>query len=691
MCGICGILKLQESDTELPAVIKNMNDSIKHRGPDDEGYVFFESKTNQHVCAGSSDTQFTAWNTDFEYRPRFTVDEIEKTTYLALGHRRLSVIDLSEAAHQPMCIADNDIWITLNGEIYNYIELRNELITKGYLFISQSDTEVLLYAYKEWGFDCLQKLNGMWSFVIFDRNKNILFGSRDRFGVKPLYYYSDSNLFAFASEQKALLQIPENNIGINESAIFDYLFLNQIELQEEGFFKNIFELKPAHYFIYNIDKQTFSTTKYYELAYQKELASFDASKQLEYQRNTRELIHNAIDLRLQSDIPVGFCLSGGIDSSSIVCMAAEIGKEKKHSQLGDQLITFTAINKSDEFNEAKWAELVAKKTGTEWIKANCTSDDLMNELEKIIYHQDIPLLSTSTYAQYKVMQTAANHGIHILIDGQGGDELFAGYAPFYSAYYSELFCKLKIKTLFSEIKNIVNSPTTLGIYAKSNIKYGIDKLFPKGLKKVMAKQIKVEARYLTADFIKNNKANISFAGEYQLIGTNRLLHKYVTESYLKNLLRWEDRCSMAFSVESRTPFSDDINLIEYIFSLPANYKIYKGWSKSLLRNAMQGILPDAIKNRTDKMGFSTPQQTWLKEINLEMKSRISALMHTDNYVDAHKLLNDWETIFEGNNSKAQDFAWRYMNYLIWKEMFFGEDGRRKTEAGRQSIPIFILI
>lgn len=672
MCGICGILKRSEYEILLPSVIKSMTDSIKHRGPDDEGFALFDLNTKQHICAGSNDTQPTAWKTDYNYSPKHHIEELSNTFQLAIGHRRLSVIDLSEAAHQPMCLVDDDIWITLNGEIYNYIELKDELIKKGYHFISQSDTEVLLNAYKEWGFDCLQKLNGMWSFVIFDRRKNILFGSRDRFGVKPLYYYSDSNVFAFASEQKALLKIPDNNISINESGVFDYLFLNQIEMREEGFFKNIFELKPSHYFVYNINNHSFSITKYYQLAFQNKLSTFDASKQLEYQRKTRELIHNAIEIRLRSDITVGFCLSGGIDSSGIVCMATGINKEKLAKQSGEQLKCFTAINQSDKYNEAKWAELVVNKTKTEWIKANCTSADLMTELEKIIYHQDIPLLSTSTYAQYKVMQTAALHGIHILIDGQGGDELFAGYAPFYSAYYSELICNMKFKTLIDEFKNIGNSPTSFKIYAKSIIKYGIDKILSKSFKKAMAKQIKAEAPYFNSDFIKNNKANISFAGEYQLIGTNKLLHKYFTESYLKNLLRWEDRCSMAFSVESRTPFSDDINLIEYIFALPANYKIYKGWSKSLLRNAMQGILPDTIKNRSDKMGFSTPQQAWLKEINKEMKSRISALKHNDNFVDAGKLLNDWDKIFEGNNIKAQDFAWRYMNYLMWKQMFFGE-------------------
>jgi asparagine synthase (glutamine-hydrolysing) len=350
-------------------------------------------------------------------------------------------------------------------------------------------------------------------------------------------------------------------------------------------------------------------------------------------------------------------------------MASEISKEKELSQLGSQLKTFTAVNQTAEYNEANWAEMVVKKTDTEWIKANCTAEDMMQELRKIIYHQDIPLYSTSTYAQYKVMQSAAAHGIHILIDGQGGDELFAGYPPFFSAYYTELICKLHWKTLVAEFKSIAKSPTSMMIFCKSLVKYGLDKILPQQFSLALAKRIKAEARYIKPEFLSNNNTTINFVGEYQLIGCNPLLKDYFTKVYLKNLLRWEDRCSMCFSVESRTPFSDDIQLIEYIFGISATYKIRKGWSKSLLRNAMEGILPDAIKNRTDKMGFSTPQQLWLKQINLQMKEKITALHHLDQYVDAELLLKDWDNIFNGNNTKTQDFAFRYMNYLIWKEIF----------------------
>ncbi|MFZ4413870.1 MAG: asparagine synthase (glutamine-hydrolyzing) [Bacteroidales bacterium] len=665
MCGITAIVQLTDKAIHLPQVIQKMTDTIRHRGPDDEGYVLFNQ--NQKSCAGGKDTLPTAWHHSFLYSPQENIAELSGQYTIALGHRRLSVIDLSEAGHQPMC--SDDIWITLNGEIYNYIELRSELSALGYHFISQSDTEVLLKAYQEWGLACLQKLNGMWSFIIYDQRKEILFASRDRFGVKPLYYYKDEKVLAFASEHKALLQIPDNKISMNETAVFDFLFLNQIEMQTEGFFKNVFEILPSHYFIYDFKQKSFAIEKYYELNFNQKIETFDAHKQLEYTRQCRQLIYDAIDIRLRADIPVGFCLSGGIDSSSIVCMASHIIKEKNLGKTGDYLSTFTAVNQTDEFNEANWAERVVRQTGTEWIKAHCTAEDMMQELSKIIYHQDIPLMSTSTYAQYKVMQSAAANGIHILIDGQGGDELFAGYAPFYSAYYSELFSKMKWKTLFTELKHIEISPTSLFVFAKSLIKYGFDKVLPNSVRLKLSKIIKPEAKYLNAAFLAKQTSSISFAGDYQLIGCNALLHQFFTKHYLKNLLRWEDRCSMTFSVESRTPFSDDIQLIEKIFNISATYKIRNGWSKSLLRNAMQGVLPEAIKNRTDKMGFSTPQQLWLQQINQQMKAKIIELHHLDHFVNSERLLKDWDSIFNGNDTKKQDFVWRYMNYLMWREIF----------------------
>ncbi len=654
MCGISGIIKLKNNEIALQPLLRAMNETLKHRGPNDEGYVFFD---NQHVS-----------------------HSYENHADIAFAHRRLSVIDLSVAAHQPMSTADGKIWIVLNGEIYNYIELRQQLQSAGYHFVSQSDTEVVLYAYRKWGMQMLDHLNGMWSFVIYDVEKDLIFGSRDRFGVKPLYYFRNETFFAFASEQKALLKLPFVEKKVNEKAIFDYLTMSQIELSTEGFYKNIFELEPSHYLTINHKKSSFEIKRYYELNFNETPVSplsrsnrlsgynFSNEKFTRYKAETRQNIFNAVEKRLRSDVPIGFCLSGGIDSSSLISVAKQINNERKHSQLGENLIAFTAVNSQKETDESRWAELVVNKLGLKWIKAECNSQDLLSELSNIIYYQDIPLVSTSTYAQYKVMQAARNNGITILIDGQGGDELFAGYVPFFVSQYISLLKNFNLKNLFHEWKHLSNTPLTNKILFFALAKVGIDNLLPKSFASTFAQFAKPEIQYLNKDFWQTYKRNYQFSNELKPFSVNKLLHEYFTKSYLKNLLRWEDRCSMAFGIESRTPFSDDIQLIESVFNIPSTYKIRNGWSKSLLRESVGDLLPVEIRYRTDKLGFATPQQTWLQEINQTMKLKIQESSIDNLFINRDLLIKNWNNIFSEKPNKMKDFVWRYFNYLIWKTM-----------------------
>ena len=671
MCGIAGIAIKNKINSDLPLLIKRMTASMKHRGPDDEGFVL----VNHDVCfpAGSDDTQKESWNSKLKYCPEKSISDFNNEFFLALGHRRLSIIDLSEAAHQPMCNSNGNIWITCNGEIYNYIELREELASKGCRFISQSDIEVLLRAYETWGTACLDKLNGMWSFVIYDKEKNILFGSRDRFGVKPMYYYNDENCFAFASEQKALLKIPFLKKEINYSAVFKHLLHAQVELHEEGFYKNIFELKPAHYFIYDLKCQELSIKKYFSLNYENATTTFSENKLKEYSEKLLEHITHSVDIRLRSDVPVGFCLSGGLDSSTIISVANKLNKENKLSQLTDKITAFTASNESDSSDESKWAKKVVESNNLKWVKVDCRAENILNDLEKLIYHQDIPLYSTSTYAQSKVMQAAKENGITILLDGQGGDELFAGYPVFYTSYYLELLKRFRLNDFYSEWSNISNSPINKGVFVKSLFKIGADKIIPSFANPIFASAAKDELQYFQKSFINSNALQISFANDFNSLPLNASLNKYCTDYYLKNLLRWEDRCSMQYSIESRTPFSDDVDLINFIFSVPSVYKIRKGWSKYLMREAVKGIIPEEIRLRKDKMGFATPQQQWLLKINKDLKKYVFELGANNEIIKTDLLLKNWEQIFNSSKYvKTQDFVWRYVCFLIWKKIFINE-------------------
>lgn len=672
MCGIAGLYYHEHSLETLPDTVREMARRLQHRGPDDEGFMLLP-EAGQPIIAGSSSTQPTAWKAQMAYAPDVDVHDVNAPCRLGLAHRRLAVLDLTEAAHQPMCNEDGSVWIVCNGELYNHVELRQELTKLGHHFRTRSDMEVLLRAWEQWDVRCLDHFNGMWAFVVFDRRQQLLFGARDRFGVKPLYYYHYHNVFGFASEQKALLAIPEIKTGVNPAAVYEHLLLGQVELRPEGFFQNIMELTPAHYFLYNLETGRLNVHKYYHLSFRAQddglpTDSYDAAV-----AEVRTRITSAVNRRLIADVPVGFCLSGGIDSSSIVCLANNIRNNQQWEPLSQGLHTFTAANNGGACDESKWAARVAGATNAHGHMAPCRAEDILPELEELVYHQDVPLYSTSTFAQSRVMKAAREQGITILLDGQGGDELFAGYQTFYTAMLWNAFKTGHWKQFAGEWSALSNSAFTRSIFVKSMLKLAADHSLTAGMKDRLAAHYRPELRYFTAGARARHAGLLNLAGEFSTLTVNELLHKYFTGYYLKNLLRWEDRCSMQYSIESRTPFADDIDLIETVFSYPAHFKIRQGWSKALLRDAMQGVLPDDVRLRRDKLGFATPQDEWLRQIHPEMKTQIQQLISQDTtgIINPKLLLKEWDKIFSlPSMSKARDFSFRYLNFLIWKKKFF---------------------
>lgn len=668
MCGIAGILNIDPSAPDVASSLCKMANALRHRGPDDEGYVCF-GKNDIYVCGGK-DTQTASRAMQLPYAAKNDIDTVGGDVSLGLAHRRLSVIDLSSAGHQPMCNDNKTIWVVFNGEIYNYWEIREELEKKSVRFVSKSDVEVMLKAYEYWGMRFLDKLNGMWSFVLYDLNSDFLMGCRDRFGVKPFYYINSKQFFAFASEQKALLQLPVNT-GINPDAVFDYLVNSRVEHTENGFCNNIKELMPSHYFIYDLKKNQFEIKRYYNLSYNKSSEKFDTEESKKIVQQVKEKITAAISLRLRSDVDVGFCLSGGIDSSSIIGVSQMINAQKPLKQLSGNLHAFTAGCDDEAVNETRWAEQVVNKHHLNWHKYDCNAGNLFDELEKIIYYQDSPLFSASTYAQSSVMKLARENGITILLDGQGGDELFAGYVPFYISYYFELLRRFRLKTLRSEIANLKHSPLNFSIMLRSMGKVILSDILPQTFETKLVRNKHKELSFIGQNLMDKGLAGVSLNNGYTGNDLNSSLFDFFTTGYLRNLLRWEDRCSMQYSVESRTPFADDIELIEYVFSIPSVYKIHKGRSKYLLREAMCGVLPVDIYTRSDKLGFSTPQTLWLMQSQGKMKNIISelAVLDTEKFVDSQNLLKNWDMIFSGKKDpKLMDFTWRYMNFLMWRKI-----------------------
>ncbi|MBC7389140.1 MAG: asparagine synthase (glutamine-hydrolyzing) [Opitutaceae bacterium] len=651
MCGIAGIASLRGENPNLKSWLKSMTNILRHRGPDDEGFTFFDD--NQVECAGGKDTPANVYESRYPFSPQPETNNSKPTT--ALGHRRLSILDTSAAGHQPMCDLSRRYWIIFNGEIYNYKEVKAELLFLGHTFFSHCDTEVIIQSYIAWGKDCVLKFNGMWSFAIYDTTEKSFFCSRDRFGVKPFYYFISPEYFAFASEIKALVSLPFIEKKLNEKAVFDYLVLGQTELEPEGFFKNILELEPSHNLFLKDGKVI--KEKYYTLPYNSKQEPFSEKKKVEYVDQVSFLIYDAVKQRLRSDVPVGACLSGGIDSSALVCTANNLrrGTEPFH--------VFTSVFPGSPVDESFWANKVVEATGTHWHTIETKPSQILEDYENLIYAQDIPFFGSSTLSQSNVMKLVHDNGIKVTLDGQGADELFSGYGQHF--YVKGQYDLQKLN--FKELLNLDNSGANSSREFTKFLAKRALKLLPGGIGSNLLKESKYDFQLLKGKFFNDNKNRLERGNSSITSNLNKHLYNEYSGPLLKYLMRTADRNSMRYSVESRAPFADDHKLAEYIFSIPSAYKIHEGTSKYLLRESMKGVIPEAIRQRKDKKGFATPELKWFKEYKNELKTLV-----TDNlepFVDTKQLYKNWDQIFDQKITGNTLGISRFVILSMWRRKF----------------------
>lgn len=667
MCGISGIANLNGTVSDLPQHIQRMTDAIRHRGPDGEGFLFCSGE--EIISAFGNDTPEAVIHSSFKYSPQKNIKDVSGNFLFTLGHRRLSIIDVSPAGHQPMCSFDKKFWIVFNGEIYNYLELREELQQKGFSFHTNTDTEVILAAYQHWDKDCVKHFNGMWAFVIFDEQKNILFGSRDRFGVKPFYYYRDENVFAFASEQKALLKLPFVKSGIRFSFASDFLAGNIefIEHGEENFFRNIFELLPSYCFRFDLSTKHFQRWSYFSLHYKNSLGKFKEEKFHKYKDETERLLFDSVKLRLRSDVPVGSCLSGGIDSSAIVGTMDELIRAGYEVNLGGRLKLFTLKFDEPEIDESRWAKLVVDKTKAEWHTVTPTADEFLKDLETLNYCQDVPVCSSGTYGQFRLMKQAKESGIKVILDGQGGDELFAGYLPYSFVQWNELAKKFRAGKLLQEISSEGKLFFNLRQWTKTSAKKSIANILPMQMQQAIFTSYFSHYEYLNKDLVHEYFKRQSYIFNRHPSTLNEALQKDFVNYRLKMYLKYEDRSSMWHSVEARTPFADDHPLIEYVFQIPGCYKIHKGIHKFLLREATKKMLPKEIKERKDKKGFVTPMAEWMNQIN---KNQLDYFDDSRNdFINVKKIKKDYKKIFSPKDVPSAVRAFKLISFAVWKKTF----------------------
>ncbi len=565
----------------------------------------------------------------------------------ALGNRRLAIIDLSNAANQPMHYLQR-YTIIHNGEIYNYIELKEELQKKGYSFHSRSDTEVIVAAYDCWKDECVDHFDGMFAFAIWDEKEKELFAARDRFGEKPFFYFLDNEQFVFASEMKALWAAGIER-KVNLKLLFNYLTIGYVDnpnIPEETFFENISKLPAASFLKYSILNNQFSITNYWDIDVENENKTISDSEAIE---KFSFLLQRSIKRRLRSDVPIGTSLSGGLDSSSIIGILSSLTANSS------QLTAFTSVFPGFEKDESAFAKLVANKFHLQHFTTTPDAPSLHNDLEKLFYYQEEPFNSSSIYAQYKVYELAKQNGIKVLLDGQGADETLAGYHKYYKWYWQELFRKRKLIS-----SRELNAAKELGITEKFGWRNRIAALFPEFATLFLERHYLLNAlrhEDLTKDFTQLQSKEAYYITP-EIFSLNGVLYFNTCMHGLEELLRYADRNSMAHGREVRLPFLDH-ELVEFIFSLPSNFKIRNGWTKWLLRKNMEKSLPAEITWRRDKTGFEPPQEQWIQNEKIKELIRDAKKILVDEKILKPEVID--KKIEPKPAHEAGNYDWRYLS------------------------------
>jgi len=606
MCGIAGIVA-RRNVLDLEHAIAEMIYRVRHRGPDDEGcYV-----------AGR----------------------------VALGHRRLSIIDLSSSGHQPMTSPDGRYVITFNGEIYNYLELKPELQAGGFQFRSNTDTEVIIAAFAAWGVDCLSRFNGMWSFAIFDTESGTIFAARDRFGVKPFYYTLNETCFAFGSEIRQLLPLLPS-VGANPAVVSDFLLTGVAVPSTETFFNGVSSLCAGHYLLYDTETGRCVIRRYYSLS--ERLNGIDDRPALDAIQNFRSAFDDSVRLRLRSDVRVGTCLSGGLDSSSVALVAEPM----YGNNLNHPFSAITAISEDPRNNEEAYAEKVVKAGSLHWIKVRPGYEDFCGLLPHVIKDQEEPFSTPSICMQAFVMRAAKDNGIVVLLDGQGGDETLLGYDRYYSAHYAALWREGGARGVLQGLRHATKSNANMQLGRSTA--YLLLGLVP-------------AIRYLY--YLKRSSYLRSYPPQPEwmsclaraCLDVRSLQILEVESTSLPALLRYEDKNSMAYSVEARLPFLD-YRLVELCISLAPSLKIQDGWTKWVLRKAMSDVLPHDIAWRRNKIGFAAPDDLWLAR-------HLEIMAQTVKHSPIIRRFCDLGSLMRRYRELDRNSQWRLYSLALWEEQF----------------------
>jgi len=615
MCGI-SVLVHRDGGVVDRDVLEAMNDRVAHRGPDDAGLYF-------HSCVG-------------------------------LGHRRLAIIDLSPAGHQPMTWRERHT-ITFNGEIYNYVELRTELSACGYSFDTTSDTEVLLAAYDHWGDECVSHFIGMWAFAIHDAPRKRIFASRDRFGVKPMVYARVGPLFALGSEVKQLIGLPGFERRLDRTSAYRFLAYGELNATERTFFEGVTEVRGGHNLIYDLESHEFRVERWYDLASVKVDPTIEW---VEAKRRFREVFLDAVRLRLRSDVEVGACLSGGLDSSAIVVAARHIASESFRMR------TISCCWTDPRYDETAYAKDVERSTSfpAVFIYPELRSFLTDGTLDRILWHQDQPIPSASHFSEYKVFEAAAQHNLKVMLDGQGGDESLAGYPEFFVAFLYGQFQNGRVGHAWGEFLK-------RGQLRGESVSQGLAGL----ARTVLLPRVSNAKRralghasgpsWLTPDF----RSAAPEHGTAERVDLASLSRRQILQTSIPYQVHSEDRNSMVHSIESRLPFLD-YRVVELMLQLPDTFKIRDGETKAVMRGALEDLLPTSIRHRHHKLGFSAPEEELMRADGALVRDELERGADTWNRMFTRLLLDNFDSWKRGDRSYDPSL-FRALSFFRWAKRF----------------------
>ena len=658
MCGIVGIVGLGGTPVDL-GVLQRMNDLQAHRGPDGEGFLVAWRHAERFAHARLAHT--AQWDR-------------RAPVQVALGHRRLAILDLSERGLQPMSMGDTGVWIAFNGEIYNHRELRAELEARGGEFTTRTDTEVLLQAYLRWGDDCLAHVDGMFAFAIWDGARGQLFCARDRLGIKPFYYAAPPGHLLFASEIKALLAFPGLDAGPDDAAVHGFLIHGNCDYGERTAFRNVRALPAAHSLTVDLATSRSGTRRYWALT----PGPTNGTRDQDHVRHLRELLLSTTRRHLISDVRVGSCLSGGLDSSAVVSLIGKIWHEQPEAAtaIGDSFYTFTSSYADPEFDERRYALAAAQAIGATPHLVFPSAADFWEVFPRLAWHQDMPFGEMSYYAQWRVMRAAREAGVKVLLDGQGGDEVFGGYAKFRYAYLMSLLRSGRLARFTRELGATLLQRDRYVLDLRRGYRYlpqrlrqafGVDALLQRILRTDWDRALSDESTPATRWW---RYASRGATGARTGTIMQRMQVDDIVVDTLPQLLRMEDRSSMAFSLEARVPLLDH-RVVEYGVSLPDHLKVHNGWSKFAIRHALQGLAPDVVRWRRTKLGFAAPSRHWLAhELRPQVRELIADPLRSAKYVDQDALRRWYDSPEAGTaNTEAYLGLFRVLALEMWMRAF----------------------